>query len=539
MQKNLKWKLILILAFMLVCAGFFVYPRETGAPLFSRIKLGLDLKGGIHLILQVVTDEALDQELRQDAERVSQELKSKNIPFASSKKGNGYSVEIAGVDSAGENEVRTYLERVYSPRYAVRSTVVEGKSNFSMVLSEPQIRKTREDTVRGARDTIRRRVDEKGITEPTLEIYGGRGEEVQDQIILELPGIDDPDSVKKLFETTAQLKLCLVKEKNGGPFDSIDKAVSDNGGSIPDEYEVLAYVGGTADHVQYAVVNKTPVITGKDLKMARRTTDSNGAAAVNFFLKSEGAKLFGDATEKHIGEQLAIILDNRVNSAPRINSKIEAEGIITGRFSVKEAEDLALLLRSGALPASLRILQEQAVGASLGNDSIKAGIIASAVGFGLVVIIMIVYYKHSGLNAIWCLLGNLIILMGFMGFSSGTMLGTTLTLPGIAGIILTIGMAVDSNILIFERIREELRGGKTVRAAIDTGFTKVFWTIFDTHITTLVSAAFLFNFGTGPIRGFAVTLFIGLIANMFTAIYVSHRLFDLMLGNRKVEGLSI
>jgi preprotein translocase subunit SecD len=227
-------------------------------------------------------------------------------------------------------------------------------------------------------------------------------------------------------------------------------------------------------------------------------------------------------------------LDNVANSAPIINERIGAEGLIHGRFTVQQAEDLSLLLRSGALPASLKVLEERSVGASLGNDSIRAGIMASIIGFGLVVIGMVVYYRHSGLNAVWCLLGNLLILMGFLGG-----VGATLTLPGIAGIILTIGMAVDSNILIFERIREELRGGKTIRAAIDTGFSKVFWTIFDTHVTTLISAAFLFQFGTGPIRGFAVTLTVGLIANMFTAIYVSHRLFDLMLGRRRVERLSI
>lgn len=533
MQKNLKWKLILILAFMAICAYFFVSPKEKGK-LFSRLNLGLDLKGGMHLVLQVVTDDALDQELRQDAERISQELKSKKTSFASSKKGSGYTVEIAGVDAAGVNEFRTYLNKVYSRKYTVSSIVSEGKTNFTMTLLGSFIRETRQSTVRQALDTIRRRVDALGVTEPTLQIYGGSGEEIEDQIIIELPGVDDPDRVKGILENTAQLKLCLLKKDNGGPFESIEKAVEENGGSISDEYTVFPGREKSSDSVQYWVVNRTSVITGKDLKTARRSSDQMGAASVEFFLTSDGAKLFADATSKHIGEHLAIILDNTVNSAPRINSKIEENGIITGSFTVQQADDLALLLRSGALPASLRVLQEQGVGASLGNDSIKAGIMASLVGFGMVVMIMIMYYKRSGLNAVWCLLGNLIILMGFMGA-----VGATLTLPGIAGVILTIGMAVDSNILIFERIREELKGGKTVRAAIDTGFSKVFWTIFDTHVTTLVSAAFLFNFGTGPIKGFAVTLCVGLAANMFTAIFVSHRLFEMMLSNRKVETLSI
>ena len=248
---------------------------------------------------------------------------------------------------------------------------------------------------------------------------------------------------------------------------------------------------GAQGQLEYLVVSKIPVITGKDLKTARRTADSNGAPAVGFYLTAEGTKLFSRATEQHVGERLAIVLDNVVSSAPVIQERIGSEGIIHGRFTVQQAEDLALLLRSGALPASLRVLEERNVGASLGNDSIRSGITASLIGFGLVVLGMVVYYKHSGLNAIWCLLANLIILMGFMGG-----VGATLTLPGIAGVILTIGMAVDSNILIFERIREELRGGKTIRAAVDTGFSKVFWTIFDTHVTTLIAATFLFQFGT-------------------------------------------
>jgi preprotein translocase subunit SecD len=533
MQKNLKWKFLLILVFMAICVYCFVGPKDNGR-LFSRINLGLDLKGGIHLVLKVVTDDALNQELFQDAEKIAQELRNKKIPFTSSKKGNGYSAEVIGVDSTREREVRAYVESLFSQKYSIRSTVSEGKTNFSFSLTESYIRTTRESTVRQALETIRRRVDALGVTEPSLQIYGESKEQVQDQIIVELPGIDDPDRVKGLIENTAQLKLCLVKKEKGGPFSSIENALTENGGSIPEDYEVLASRDKEGSQLEYLIVNKTPVITGKDLKTARRGQDRNGAAAVNFFLTSDGAKLFGEATGNHIGEKLAIILDNVVSSAPEIHSRIEAEGIIEGRFTTQQSEDLALLLRSGALPASLQILRDQSVGASLGNDSIRAGIMASIIGFGLVVIIMVVYYKHSGLNAIWCLLGNLIILMGFMGA-----VGATLTLPGIAGIILTIGMAVDSNILIFERIREELRGGKTVRAAIDTGFTKVFWTIFDTHVTTLISAAFLFNFGTGPIRGFAVTITVGLLANMFTAIYVSHRLFELMLGSRKVEALSI
>jgi preprotein translocase subunit SecD len=535
MQKNLKWKLVMILAVMAICLYWFVSPREKGAPLLSRLNLGLDLKGGIHLVLQVVTDDALNQDLLQDSERINQELKAKNISLASAKKGNGYSIEITGVDSAKDSDVRQFLDTTYNRKYSVRSTVSEGKTSYTLTLLPAYLRETQDSTVKQALETIRRRVDALGVSEPNLQIYGGSGKEVADQIIVELPGIDDPDRVKSLIENTAQLQLLLVKRDQGGAFSSIESALQANSGKIPEGYEIIPYREDRGDsQLQYLVVNRTPVITGKDLKTARRSSDQNGQPAVGFYLNSEGAQLFRRATEQHVGDRLAIVLDNVASSAPTIQEAIGAEGIIHGRFTVQQAEDLALLLRSGALPATLKVLEERSVGASLGNDSIRAGIMASIIGFGLVVIGMVVYYRHSGLNAVWCLLGNLIILLGFMGG-----VGATLTLPGIAGIILTIGMAVDSNILIFERIREELRGGKTIRASIDTSFSKVFWTIFDTHVTTLISAAFLFQFGTGPIRGFAVTLTVGLIANMFTAVYVSHRLFEMMLGGRKVERLSI
>jgi len=526
----------MILAIMVVCTYWFLSPREKGGPLLSRLNLGLDLKGGIHLVLEVITDDAINQDLLQDADRISQELKEKNTSFVSSKKGNGYSVELTGVDSAKDSEVRQFLETTYNRKYSVRSTVTEGKTFYTLTLLPSYLHDTQDSTVKQALETIRRRVDALGVSEPNLQIYGGSGKDVQDQIIVELPGIDDPERVKQLIENTAQLELRLVKKDQGGPFSSIESALQANSGNIPEGYEVIPFREdrGEQNQLEYLVVNKTPVITGKHLKSARRSADSNGQPAVGFFLNSEGAELFSRATEQHVGDRLAIVLDNVASSAPVINERIGAEGIIHGRFTVQQAEDLALLLRSGALPASLKVLEERSVGASLGNDSIRAGIMASIIGFGLVVIGMVVYYRHSGLNAVWCLLGNLLILMGFMGG-----VGATLTLPGIAGIILTIGMAVDSNILIFERVREELRAGKTIRAAIDTSFSKVFWTIFDTHVTTLISAAFLFQFGTGPIRGFAVTLTVGLIANMFTAIYVSHRLFDLMLGGRRLERLSI
>lgn len=533
MPKNLKWKLLLIAGVLVACIYSFVPPRD-------KIKLGLDLKGGIHLVLQVVIDDALNQELYQTAEKISLDFKSKNIPFVSAKKGGGYSIEVVAVDPAKEKDAREYLNTNYDREYTIRSTVVESKTNYTLILQGSVLRQLKEKTVEQALKTIRSRVDNLGVSEPTIQPYGGSTTDVQDQIIVELPGVDvdDRERIKEIMKSTAQLELRLVKKEQGGPFSTVEAAVQANGGKIAEDWELLLYREekdrGEKNQIQYLIVSKVPTITGRHLKDARRSTDSNGAPAVGFFLNSEGAQLFSRATEQHVGDRLAVVLDKVVRSAPVINERIGAEGIIHGTFTIKEAEDLSLVLRSGALPASIKIVEERDVGASLGNDSIQKGIVASIVGSTSVVLLMLIYYRLSGVNAVVCLIGNLIILLGFMG-----RVRATLTLPGIAGIILTIGMAVDSNILIFERIKEEMRAGKTVRSAIDAGFSKVFWTILDTHVTTLVAAAFLFQFGTGPIRGFAVTLTVGLIANVFTAIFVSRRIYEIVMGNRKVETLSV
>ncbi len=536
MQKNLKWKLLVILVIMLAGAYMTVSPAESGRGLFSRINLGLDLQGGIHLVLQVVTDEALEQEVNQDAERIAVDLRAKDIAFDSSSRTAGLSIELTGVDSARENEVRAYLGSGFERRYTVRSRTVEGKTTYTLSLMGAEARRLQESTVEQARSTVERRVNALGVAEPTIQIYGSSGKEVQDQIIVELPGVDDPERVKELIGRTAQLELRLVKKENGGPFTSIESAVQANGGRIPDGWEILPSRDDRAQQgqLEYMVVSGVPTITGRHLKNARRSQDSNGLPAVGFYLNSEGADIFTRTSEQHIGDRLAIVLDKVVVSAPVINERLGADNIIHGQFTVQQAEDLAMLLRSGALPASLRILEERTVGASLGNDSIRSGIIALSIGFLLVIVGMVIYYRKSGLNAIWCLLGNLILLLGFMGA-----VGATLTLPGIAGLLLTVGMAVDANILIFERIREEMRLGKSVRAAIDAGFERAFRTIFDTNTTTLIAAAFLFQFGTGPLRGFAVTLTVGLIANLFTAVWMSRRFFEWSLGDRKVETLSI
>jgi preprotein translocase subunit SecD len=285
----------------------------------------------------------------------------------------------------------------------------------------------------------------------------------------------------------------------------------------------------------YYLLRRVAAVTGRDLRNARATVDANNQPAVSFTLNNEGGRKFGKVTGENIGRYLAIVLDGRVQSAPRIDGRITTDGQITGSFTQEEVQNLSLILRSGALPASLTYLQERTIGPSLGADSIKSGVVASMVGLLLIVSFMLVYYRLSGVNAVIALIFNLLILLGLMAY-----IGAVMTLPGIAGFVLTMGIGVDSNVLIFERIREELEAGRGVRASINAGFSRVWWTLVDTHVSALISAAFLFQFGTGPIRGFAVTLFIGLCSNLFTSIYVSHTLFEMALANkRQVATLSI
>jgi preprotein translocase subunit SecD len=387
-------------------------------------------------------------------------------------------------------------------------------------------------TVRQAKETIQRRVDQYGVAEPTIVISGTGN--VKDQIIVELPGVDDPERVIGLIESTAKLELKLVHPAKGGPYGSREAAVQAFGGALPTDHEVLPDRDGA--QTQFLVVRKAASITGQHLKDARRSQDSlTGRSEVLFFLNADGVRLFSRVTEQNVGNRLAIVLDKEIRSAPNIEEKIRTESArITGNFTAEEAADLSLVLRSGALPASIDILERRSVGPSLGLDSIRSGVRASICGIALVVVMMLIVYRLSAINAVACLALNLIILVGALGYFQAT-----LTLPGIAGVILTIGMAVDANVLIFERIKEELRVGKTVRSAVEAGFDRVFWTIFDTNITTLIAALFLFQFGTGPVRGFAVTLGVGLLANIFSATYVSRTFFSVVLQRREVQKLSI
>jgi preprotein translocase subunit SecD len=360
-----------------------------------------------------------------------------------------------------------------------------------------------------------------------------------EQIIVQLPGVTDVERAKEIIGRTALLELKLVEQ---GPFPNEEAAKQAVNNNVPPDMMIVAgsqdvaAAGGTPGTVYYIVRRVAPV-TGRDLRNSRPSVDENNLPAVSFSFNQDGARRFGQFTEQNIGRNLAVILDNRVYTAPVIQSRIADEGQITGSFTSQEAQDLSLVLRSGALPAPLTILEERTVGPSLGADSIRAGVTAAAGGLLFIVVFMLGYYRLSGVNAVVSVVLNLVILLGLMAY-----LGATMTLPGIAGFILTIGMGVDSNVLIFERIKEELATAKGVRAAVNAGFDRVWWTIVDTHVASLIAAAFLFQFGTGPIRGFATTLTIGLLANVFTAVFVSRTLFELVLsrGSRQQpQALSI
>jgi preprotein translocase subunit SecD len=393
-------------------------------------------------------------------------------------------------------------------------------------MTDPFVKQIRDRTVQEAIRTLERRVNVLGVAEPVIAQYGERG----DQILVQLPGVTDTEQAKRVIKTTAQLALKLVEDEAPSR-EAIEQAAK---AKPQGDFEIVEGQGDEPGQPKFYLVRREAVVTGRDLKNARAGVDENNSPAVHFTLTPAGAEKFKRETGKNVGRKLAIILDGTVSSAPVIRNQIGAEGQISGAFSAQQVDELAKVLRAGALPATLRYLQELTVGASLGRDSIRSGVAASAAGMAFIGIFMIVYYRLSGMNAIVALVANLVILLGAMAYT-----GATLTLPGIAGVILTIGVGVDTNVLVFERIREELRNGKTVRAAINNGFERVWIVILDTHATALIAAAFLFQFGTGPIKGFAVTLVMGLIANVFASYFVSKFLFEWVLGRRQVQTLSI
>ncbi len=542
MNPNLKWKFLFILGVILICVfGLIGVPKSWTAVkqnLSDRIKLGLDLQGGTHMILQVQVQEAISQHTDQALDRLTRIMREeKNIRFEEIRKLDDTHILVRNVAPEQAGVFRDLLTDQFTEwEFAPAPGEASG---YTLTLKPSTISAIRTQTMQQSIETIRRRVDQLGLTEPTIA-ENGRAE---NEILVQLPGEGDPTRAKAVIQAGGQLELKLVVGDK--EYSSETEALAEKGGVLPPGTELLkgrsdaarqSGQSGPAQEIWY-LVDRVPAVTGRDLRNAQPvpSTENPGGYEVNFTLSTDAGKRFGVFTERNVQRRMAIVLDHKVYSAPVIQNRIEDSGRIVGRFGNEEAKDLALVLRSGSLPASIVYLEEGSVGPSLGADSIRQGVHASVVSLVAVMIFMAFYYRISGWNAILALILNLIILLACLAY-----FGAVLTLPGIAGVILTIGMGVDSNVLVFERIREELRAGKAPSSAVDAGFDRAFLTIIDTHVTTVVSCIFLFMFGTGPVRGFAVTLTIGLISNLFTAIYVSRTIFAWHLARMsRQEELSI
>jgi len=534
MNKRLRNRALIILGVTILSISLFAGFPPSVAKMKEKVVLGLDLRGGTQLVLEVVTDDAIRGETDQAIESMKGQLQKENIVVRQINRTAPNTFLAVGVDPTKDADFRRILNERFT-EWDLVSTAGEVPNTYTVRLKPNQEKDYRDGSVDQAMKTIRNRIDQLGVGEIVLQKHGGPG---QNEILVQLPGVDDPARVKNIMQSQAQLELKLV---DSGPYPNQAAAAQNYGGVVPANLEVLPSVErtstGSSDGTFY-VVQQTAAVSGRDLKGAFPSRDENGKPAVSFNLNAPGADRMAHTTEANIGKMLAIVLDHRIQSAPRINGRISDNGIITGGasgFAPQAAQDLSLVLKSGALPASIKYLDEEVVGPSLGADSIRAGLIAAIVALVSVVIFMLIYYRLSGVNATIAMILNLIILFGAMAY-----FGAALTLPGIAGVILTIGVGIDSNVLIFERIREELHAGKTAVSAVATSFGRVFITLVDTHLAALISATFLFLFGTGPVKGFAVTLVIGLISNMFTAVFVSRTLFDWVLSRKqRVESISI
>ena len=533
MNPNLKWKALFILAVILFCLyaiiGLPTFPTSVSqlkSNFEHQIKLGLDLQGGTHLILQVQVQEAIAQETDQTVDRISTALRTKNIRYDEVRRVDDTHVIVRNIPSDQVAQFRDIIHDTYEGIWEL-GTAPGDPNGYLLSMRPSAISQIQETTMQQSLETIERRINALGLTEPTIQPHGRKDNE----ILVQLPGEGDPGRAKQVIQAGGQLELKLVEDST--PYPSQAAAMSAHGGVLPPGTEIVqgkssaATPGSPSSVENWYVLSRSPVVTGRDLRSAieNRNPEMPGQWQINFNLSAEAARRFGPFTEQNKGRQMAIVLEKKVYSAPTIQGRIDDSGRIDGNFSQDTAHDLALVLRAGALPASIKYLEERTVGPSLGADSIRHGVQASVLSLLVVMIFMVFYYRLSGVNAVLALILNLIILLAALA-----LFGAVLTLPGIAGVILTIGMGVDSNVLVFERIREEIRNGKSSAAAVEAGFSKAFLTIIDTHVTTVVSAFFLFIFGTGPIRGFAITLTIGLIANVFTAIYVSKTIFQYHLA---------
>ena len=538
MSSQLKWKFVVILALLLFCIygvmGLPTFPTsltQLKLNLADRIRLGLDLKGGSHLVLQVQVEEAIGQRCDQTVDQISKQLHDKNIGFGEIRRVDDTHIELRDVDPATSGSFRDLINNQFTD-WAMAPAA--GQTNGYVLTMKPSVvSDLRKAAMDQSLEVITRRINALGLTEPTIA-FTGRSD---DEILVQLPGEGDPTRAKSVIQAGGQLQLTLVMGDQTYP--SQIAALAANGGVLPAGSIIVPGQSDTGTSGQppqqvFYILARAPIVTGQDLVGAtpQPSTNNPGQYEVNFHLSTSAASRFGPFTEANVGHRMAIVLDNKVYTAPVINSRIEDSGVIEGNFSQDSAQDLALVLRAGALPASITYLEERTVGPSLGADSIRQGVRASIGSLVVVMIFLVFYYRLSGVNAVVALILNLVILVAFMAYA-----GAVLTLPGIAGVILTIGMGVDSNVLVFERIREELRNGKLPAPAVETGFNRAFLTIIDTHVTTIVSAVFLFLFGSGtPVQGFAITLVIGLLANVFTSIYVSRAIFDYHLSRMDRQG---
>ncbi|MBL0732524.1 MAG: protein translocase subunit SecD [Desulfosarcina sp.] len=524
-MKDITWRLIFVLL-VLTSAVIFILPTiQPGWWPHKKINLGLDLQGGMHLVLEVDTEKAVDSTLERISHELRRDLKKNNIRHTGMAIAEGSGIALRLPDESVD-KFEDFISKEYRDLHIVSGSGENGINTIAINLPADEALHIKKMATEQALETIRNRIDQFGVSEPDIRIQGEK------RILIQLPGIKDTQRAKDLIGKTALLEFKLVDEAH-----DVNAALN---GTPPPGSEILYQIhkddqtGRTSKTAM--LIKKRTALTGATLTDARVQIDSQyNEPYVSIKFDKKGARDFARITGANIKKRLAIVLDNKVYSAPVIQDKIAGgEARITGNFSTEEARDLAIILRAGALPAPVKILEERTVGPSLGSDSINKGLFSMMAGGLLVVLFMLIYYKGSGLIADFALILNIILIAGGLaGFQA------TLTLPGIAGIILTIGMAVDANVLIYERIREELRFGRTPRAAVAAGYDRATLTILDANVTTLIAALVLFQFGTGPVKGFAVTLSLGVIASLFTALVMSRLIFDYLLINRKIKSLSI
>ena len=492
----------------------------------DKIHLGLDLQGGMHLVLEVDTAKAVESTLVREVGNLQESLMDKRVRFKLRERTKEGATFFEFPDVPSRDAFEKLIKNDFPDLEIATSEMADGKGVVSLKINAKRAGDIKKMAVEQSLETIRNRVDQFGISEPEIIPQG------VDRIIVQLPGVKDPARAKGLIGRTALLEFKIVDDER-----SLDDALK---GNVP-EGDIVAYESrldrstGRRSQTPVLLKNKS-LLTGDALENAKvQIGDRFGEPHVSIKFNAQGAKDFDRITGENVKKRLAIVLDGTVHSAPVIQERISGgQAQITGAFTMEEATDLAIVLRAGALPAPVNILEERTVGPSLGQDSIDKGTWASIIAGLLVILFMVFYYRMTGLVADVALILNMVLLLGVM-----IAFRATLTLPGIAGIVLTIGMAVDANVLINERIREELRLGKTPRAAVEAGYAKAFLTIFDSNVTTLVAALFLFGFGTGPIKGFAVTLTIGIVVSMFTAVFVTRIIFDYFIWNRKIQKISI